>query len=304
MFQQQINQNHTFQQRLSDFGPELRSFLERVWNARRTIDVLNYKIGSDQIYAMYSGKAPDGSYDPTRLMMFVAQLKNLAQPYSIKCQEYGKFLGSMPDSEISLAGRELWIDFFHVASLAKWRPERFRLYVHAANWAAGLEIMKIIVGQYRSAQGRGLTLAKICGPGARRLDTVVAYSTDEESRAALIEVLLKRANVHSGWFIDSLPPLTKRVAAGIGSTDEPPSGIEVIKDHPRLSYGSLYSGLIWVALKETPNLTTDKADGRHLLDNVLYSLRLLRVDPLDPTRFPEAQVLEQWYQAKNLPGAV
>jgi HopA1 effector protein family len=301
MFRQQINQNRTFHQRLSDFGPELSSFLEQVWNARRTIDVQNYKMGSDQIYSMYSGKAPDSSYDLARLMMFVAQLRKLAQPYSIKCQEYGKFLGGMPDCEISLAGRELWIDFFHVASLAKWRPERFRLYVHAANWAAGLEIMKIIVGQFRSPQGQGLTLAKICGPGARRLDTVVAYSTDEASRIALIEALLKSAVVHPGWFIDSLPPLTKRVATGIGTTDEPPSGIEIIKDHPRLSYGSLYSGLIWVALKETPNVTTDQADGRHLLDNVLYTLRLLRIDPLDPTRFPEADMLEQWYQAKNLP---
>lgn len=301
MLQQQINQNRTFQQRLCDFGPELGTFLERVWNARHAIDVSNYKTGSDQIYAMYSGRAPDRSYDLKRLMMFVDQLKRLAQPYSIRCQEYGKFLDGMPDSEISLAGRQLWIDFFHVASLAKWRPERFRLYVHAANWAAGLEIMKVIVGQFGSAQGQGLTLAKTCGPGARRLDTVVAYSTDEASRTALIAVLLKSAKAFPGWFMDSLPPLTKRVGAGIGTSDEPPSGIEVIKDHPRLSYGSLYAGLIWVALRETPNLTIDKADGRHLLDNVLYSLRLLRVDPLDPTRFPEADLLDQWYQAKNLP---
>ena len=34
-----------------------------------------------------------------------------------------------------------------------------------------------------------------------------------------------------------------------------------------------------------------------MLDNLLYSLRTLKVDPGNPQRFPEAALLEAWYQA-------
>ena len=47
----------------------------------------------------------------------------------------------------------------------------------------------------------------------------------------------------------------------------------------------------------TPNVKLPTADGRHMLDNMLYSLRLLQVDPRNPQRFPQASALEAWYRA-------
>jgi hypothetical protein len=200
----------------------------------------------------------------------------------------------MSRSEIVVFGPELWTDFFHVFSSTR-ENVRTRAYVHATNWPAGLEIMKVIVGQYSSIAG--IVEAKVCGPGSQRVDTIVAYFSDGASRDALIKVLAKTAANRPALFTDSLPPLVKREAPGIGSSDEPPE-IEIRQGLSRHSFGSFYSALIWVALKSTPQVATPAADGRHMLDNMLYSLRLLRVDPRNPTRFPDAAVLEQWYQAK------
>jgi hypothetical protein len=286
-----INQNRTFQQRLTDFAPELGAFLNQVWNARATIDLTDYAVGSDQIYGMYSGTTPDRPYNPKKLAVFVDQLKGIAGTYNIKCQELDKTLNHMSDGEISFYGLDLWIEFYHVFSLSKQYPARYRLYVHASNWPAGIEIMKVIIGQFTSLTS--LVEAKIVGPGSLRLDTIVAYLSDEGERAKLIEVLLKTAQARPDLFADALPPLVKRAALGIGTTDEPPK-VEIKAGRLRHSFGSFYSNLIWVALKSTPQVKSPTADGRHMLDNVLYSLRLLNVDQRNPTRFPDALALGEW----------
>jgi len=155
--------------------------------------------------------------------------------------------------------------------------------------------MAVIVAQFSSLAG--LWEVKTCGPGAQRLDTIVAYLYDDASRDALVSLLKVTAASKPANFSDPLPPLVKSEATGIGSADEPPA-IEIFKGGGTVhSYGSFFSTLIWVALKNTPQLGTPNADGRHMLDNLLYSLRVLRVDPRNPQRFPEASTLEQWYRA-------
>jgi len=292
-----FNQNRSFEQRLADFAPELGSFLNKVWRSRSAIDLQRHDVGSGQIYGMYSGTTPDRPFNADKLLTFVAQLKAVAGHYNIKCQALGRTLGDLNKSEICVYGPTLWTDFFHVFSQSRMATVRNRLYVHATNWSSGLEIMRVIIGKYSS--NRGISEAKICGPGSKRLDTIVAYLVDEASRNTLMSDLMIAAKRRPALFADSLPPLIKRVAPGIGTSNEPPE-IEIEKGKTRHSFGSFYSSLIWVALKETPQVATPNADPRHMLDNMLYSLKLLRVDPRDPTCFPDAAALEQWSEAKML----
>jgi HopA1 effector protein family len=292
-----FSQNRSFEQRLADFGPELGAFLKKVWSSRSAINLQRHDVGSGAIYGMYSGTTPDRSYNAVKLLTFVDRLKAVAGNYNISCQALGRTLGDLHKSEISIYGPTLWTDFFHVFSPSRMVAVRNRLYVHATNGPAGLEIMRVIIGKYGS--NRGISEAKICGPGSRRLDTIVAYLGDDGSRNTLMSDLMIAAKSRPGLFADSLPPLIKRVAPGIGTSNEPPE-IEIEKGKTRHSFGSFYSSLIWVALKETPQVATPNADPRHMLDNMLYSLKLLRVDPRNPTCFPDAAALEQWSEAKML----
>jgi hypothetical protein len=292
-----VNQNRSFEQRLTDFAPELGAFLNQVWNARATIDLTDYDVGSDTIYGMYSGETPDRPYDAKKLAVFVDQLKSVAGTHTILCQALNATLNVMSDAQISFYGHDLWIEFFHVFSPSQASPPLYRLYVHATNWPAGIEIMKVIIGQYSALPS--LAEAKIVGPGSLRLDTIVAYLCDEGERAKLIEVLVKMAKARPDLFADALPPLVKRESLGIGTTDEPPK-VEIKAGRLRHSFGSFYSNLIWVALKATPQVKTTTADPRHMLDNVLYSLRLLGVDPRNPTRFPDASALQAWSEKMML----
>jgi hypothetical protein len=62
------------------------------------------------------------------------------------------------------------------------------------------------------------------------------------------------------------------------------------------SVGTFYSALAWLALTNTPDLDNPAADGRPMLDNVLYSMRIMRVDPRHPDHIPDGALLEQWFQ--------
>jgi len=291
-----IDQNRSFQQRVNDFGPELGGLLSRVWSLRGSIDIANLDHGSRQIYRMYSGSSAKVPFSAPALLSFIAGLKALAGAHKIKCQELGVFLGDLGMAGIFIHRLDLWTDFFHVLATAKLGEHaQRRVYVHAANPAASLEIMAVIVGQFGSL---GLREVKTCGPGSLRLDSIVAYLNDNASRDALVSLLLNTAKAKPALFNEALPALVKREGTGIGSADEPPR-MKLFEDEKKAkhSFGSFYSALIWVALKNTPELGKPNADGRHMLDNVLYSLRLLRVDPRNPQSFPEAGALEQWYRA-------
>jgi hypothetical protein len=94
--------------------------------------------------------------------------------------------------------------------------------------------------------------------------------------------------------------LVRREGKGVGSADEQPEIPFVDADHQEGSFGSFYAALVWLALKTTPNLRSADAEPRHFLDNVLYSLRLLQIDPKRPSVFPAKEALEAWYRA-NFP---
>lgn len=172
---------------------------------------------------MYSGSTSQAAFSLKTLTKFVAGLKKLAGTHEISPQSgvhHGSDLADFDEAAIGVYGADLWGDFFHV--LASPRPAkdiRARVYVHASSPDASLEIMKVIVGQF--GMNKGLWEVKTCGPGAIRLDTIVAYLYDAESAASLVQLLNATAEKKKAWFTDKLPPLVKREGPGIGSADEP-----------------------------------------------------------------------------------
>jgi hypothetical protein len=54
-----------------------------------------------------------------------------------------------------------------------------------------------------------------------------------------------------------------------------------------------------MALKNTPNVSSSTADGRHMLDNLRWSLRMLGINPKDHLAFPQRAKLEAYQQALN-----
>ena len=288
-----IDQSRPFNQRLNDFGPELGLFLGRVWNQRATINLTDFVTGTNTIYDLYSGSARTLNYNYSVLQSFVHSLTNAAGQYSIQPQSFNAQLSAFTDREIMIYGRDLWDDFFHVLSSPQpARTIRSRVYVHAANSNASINLMTLIIREF--GYNSGLWEAKTAGPGSQRLDTIVCYLYDEASADSLVRTL---QTAPAGLFNDTLPPLVKRKAPGIGVADEPPA-VEIYSgEGTRHSFGSFFSTLCWVALKTTPNVKSPNADGRHMLDNMLFSLRVLQVDPRNPQRFPQAGALEAWYQA-------
>lgn len=294
-----IDQNRPFEDRLGDFGKELGGFLGKVWKERKTINLKDFDKGTWGIYDMYSGTAATLPGTRGDLRAFTSALVKIAGKFEISPQSgvnNGAGLADFSTEAVDTYAVDLWTDFFHV--LASPQPAediRARVYVHAADSKSGLEIMKVIIGQF--GKNKGLWEAKICGPGAARLDTIVAYLYDTKTAEALVKTLNETAAKKKAWFTDKLPPLVRREGPGIGSADEPPA-IEIYsKKGNRHSFGSFFSTLCWIALKTTPKVGDKDADGRHFLDNILYSLRLLEVDPAKPQRFPAAKKLEDWYKA-------
>lgn len=290
---QPIPQSRPFEQRLADFGPELGAFLARVWRRRNRINRRSFRRGMAQIYRLYSGVHPDRDYQEGELFSFIRGLRAAARGYLIKPQGFNNPLSDFGDDLIRIYGEDLWTDFFHVlSSPSPARAIRSRVYVHASCAGASVELMRVIVGQF--GRNAGLWEAKTAGPGSLRLDTICCYLYDAASANALVGTLQRAA---PGRVADPLPPLVRRVAAGIGVADEPPA-IEIYRrGGDRHSFGSFFSSLCWIALKTTPRIGTADADGRHMLDNMQYSLRTLKVDPRNPQRFPEAAALEAWYRA-------
>lgn len=297
-----IDQSRSFKERLDDFGPELGAFLGKVWKERAKVNLGSFEDGMWDIYGMYSGSTSQAAFSLKTLTKFVAGLKKLAGTHEISPQSgvhHGSDLADFDEAAIGVYGADLWGDFFHV--LASPRPAkdiRARVYVHASSPDASLEIMKVIVGQF--GMNKGLWEVKTCGPGAIRLDTIVAYLYDAESAASLVQLLNATAEKKKAWFTDKLPPLVKREGPGIGSADEPPE-IEIYRAQgTRHSFGSFFSTLCWIALKNTPKVMEKDADSRHMLDNMLFSLRMLEVDPAKPQRFPAAKKLAEWYKEHKL----
>jgi hypothetical protein len=306
----------TFEQRLKDFSPELGGFLGKVWEKRKTVDLDDID-GTWDIYALYSAGKDDRKYSFKELKTFLADLAKIAGKYDVEIQQLvdkdkkTRTIKSLSPADRKANGPFLWTAFYHAICKDEPKGTVARVYVHAASTKASLELMTTIIGEF--GKNKGLWEAKTCGPGSNRLDTIVAYFYDEESAKSLVEVLKGVQAKKKELFIDKLPPLVKRDAPGIGTAGEPPA-IEVdihtrhiidnddptgFKDPTRHSFGSFFSTLCWIALKETPKVDKDDADGRHMLDNVLQSLRLLEIDPVKAHRFPANAKLEQWYAAQK-----
>ena len=220
-----IDQSRPSEQRLNDFGPELGPFLGRVWERRGQINLRDFDAGAGAIYDLYSGVHRARAYRMPELVSFVRGLRAAARHYPIHPQGFEPHaLSDFSDSAIQIYGQDLWTDFFHVLSSPDpARGIRSRVYVHASSAAASVELMRVIVGQFGT--NAGLWEAKTAGPGSQRLDTIVCYLYDAASADALVGTLQGTAR---GRVSDPLPPLVKRVAAGIGVADEP-SAIEIYR---------------------------------------------------------------------------
>jgi hypothetical protein len=104
-----------------------------------------------------------------------------------------------------------------------------------------------------------------------------------------------------GAFAAGVPALVKeeRDAPGVGASNEPPK-FEIIREGGTShSFGSFYCDLIFMAMRNTPNITAQNADGRHMLDNLLWSLRMLGIDPKDHLAFPDRRYLEAFQRELN-----
>jgi hypothetical protein len=294
----------TFDQRLREFGAQLGPFLREVWKQRLSINLNDAVAGPGKIYNLYAGSQTDDfTYNRDELERFLKGLVRIAGAYGVRPQtpemrQYFVPFENVSDAVLKSHGQYLWDEFFHVSPrLRRYELVRSRVYLHTNGGHSSLEMMNRIVRQM--GINEGLVSAKTVGPGSRRFDTIVCYLIGPNSAESLVKVLRKNSR---GLLRPELPPLVKPVAGarGIGRADEPPR--LAIRDQPgqeantRWSFGSFYSELIWMALRNTPGVRSDNADGRPMLDNMLYSLRLLGVDPKSPQGFPKAAALEQLYR--------
>jgi hypothetical protein len=294
----QIDQSagRSFETRLSDFGPELGAFLKTAWNARTGFNLQDSRTGVGQIYGLYSGpNARVRPYNRAELEPFVVSIKRIGSGRGTYVQEILgiKDFEGLTSTAIAISGRDLWRTFYHIIGAG---GATKRVYAHCQTIDTGLKIIEAAVGWM--AEIPGIASIKICGPGAiERNDTIVAYVLDATAQTALVQHIQEMSKQTSGLLAEGLPSIVHRVDRGLGISDEPPE-IEVLSGKgTRHSFGSLYSTLIWMALKTTPNVTAATADGRHFLDNMLYILRTLQISPGAEQQFPAREQLEA-YQAQ------
>lgn len=282
-----------FDQRLTDFSPELRRFLKRVWERRNAISLSSFSGGTWQIYSMYAQMNEGAQYRYGTLRDFIHRLLRVADNVNGFLLPQGRYPRNILSGSFWTYGTGLWTDFFHLLSGDRLRPIRSRTYIHASGVNQSLDLMALIAQQFR--RNEGLWEVKVAGPGVSRLDTIVAYHYDKASSDELVDHLRRRAQ--PGLFAAGLPPLVRTKFTGVGVADEPP-GIEIYRDQgDRHSFGSFYSDLCWISLKTTPNVRNPQGDGRHFLDQMLYCLRCLGVHPQQTHRFPEAAALESLVRA-------
>ncbi len=290
----------TFEQRLADFGPELGPFLNTVWTNRGKVDLSVSGAGINTVYSLYAGPSVAAvPYDKNKMKAFADRLKAIAGGRQTWIQNVGylKTFGDLNAATIAVLGRVLWRTFFHVVSAGSANK---RVYVHCSSTDAGLTLMATAVGWM--SQLPGFRAIKIVGPGdGNRNDTIVAYLADTAAQTGLVQKFQNVSQSSSGLFAEGLPSLVKKVGRGIGTADEPPE-IGVLTDQgKRFSFGSLYATLIWLALKTAPAAPAGGApDGRHFLDNMLYILRTLQVDPQNPQSFPARSQLEAYQRQYDL----
>lgn len=282
----------TFEERLADFSPELNRFIRVAWSNRMAIDLQHATQGADQLYHLYRGHIGGRQLDRQALQLFLDRMVNLAAGRHTFVQGGGEVtsLDDLADPDVLVSHRKLWKAFYHVG---QGHGATKRVYVHATDMAAGLRLMEAAAGWLDEIPG--FLKIKICGPGAiDRNDTIVAYLDDQWAQAELVrrfEAMLRQV---PGLVADRLPPTVRRVGVGLGIADEPPEFHVYNADKGKHSFGEFYASILWLALSTTPDCKLPTADGRHLLDNVLYVLRSLGVNPQVPHEFPDRERLVEF----------
>jgi hypothetical protein len=284
----------SFDDRLRDFAPELASFLRQAWNQRSGV-----ASGAIDLYDLYTGDAASTKVSYEELKNFIKRLSAIHPPASIFVQDYPQYgdftaLDTLTGGEIKMHRHVLAQTFYHCMGARG--SALHRIYVHATGVRSGLDILQEVVGQFPRLPG--ICEAKIGGPAAiGRADTIVIYFSTQEASDELLAALKDLHKRLAGAFAPGVPALVKEVAPGIGTTSEPPK-IEILPGGgSRHSFGSFYCDLISTAIKNVPNIQSATVDGRHMLDNLLWSLRLLGIEPRDHLAFPERDKLEAYQQA-------
>ncbi len=284
----------TFEDRLADFAPELAAFLRQAWTQRAAV-----VSGAVDLYDLYTGDASAKKIRLEELTEFVTRLSSIHPPASIfvqDCPQPSEFtaLNTLTAGEIKIHRHTLARRFYHC--MGGRGSALHRIYVHNHDLKTGLDILQEVVGHF--ARLPGICEAKIGGPAmSGRADTIVIYLSTLEASERLLAELLELQKRLPGAFSPGVPALVKEVAPGVGTTSEPPK-IEILPGGgSRHSFGSFYCDLIYAALKNTPDVSSAGCDGRHMLDNLLWSLRMLGVHPKDHLAFPQRTKLEAYQQA-------
>lgn len=288
--------SRSFEDRLGDFAPELASFLRQVWAQRAAV------VGNAlDLYDLYSGTSDCKRISLDELQQFFSKVRSILPPASIFVQDYPRpqeftALSTLTSSEIKLHRHALAARFYHFINAPG--NAFHRIYVHSQDLGSGLEIIDEVVSYFSRIPG--ILEAKIIGPAITgRADTIVIYLDSPEASDELLAKLLEFHKCRGGSFAPGVPALVKEVVPGIGTSSEPPKFEIQTGGGTRHSFGTFYCDLIYIALKNTPNVGSPTADGRHLLDNLLWSLRLLGIQPRDHLAFPDRDKLEAYQAALN-----
>jgi hypothetical protein len=295
----------TFEQRLSDFSPELGRYLAKAWDQRLFVHLGDARKGRQQLYALYcrgEGKRLDTDYNHILLGKFFDRLKEIARGRKSWVQEASdrnlpSQFDALDDAAAEQAPGFYWNAFYHVGAAGAIK----RVYVHCPTIHAALDVMASAVPWLD--QIPGFIQIKVCGPGGMsRHDTIVSYQTTAEAQAEVLQRLQALTHEKPWLVCDGLPDIVRRVDRGLGTADNQPKVKVTAEDRRAQSVGDLYAMLAWTALKSTPNVAQPmKADGRHFLDNMLFLLRSLQVDPLNPSQFPARNELEALQRAGHHP---
>jgi hypothetical protein len=286
-------------------GPDLRAAAERLrtWaqgfppdgvEKPRNRAVRRSNPGHDDALQPLRRRGGQYKFMPDLLKVFIEKLQRAAGPYEGMVQELEMPLGDVGEVQLAMHGNELWTEFFHIFNDTRSTVTTTRVYCNVPKTGHALQVMDLITDEFQ--EDREIIEAKVAGPGEIRDDRIVGYCASNRSAERLAGVLAECAKTNPGCFVDKLPPLVKRVSPGIGIADEPP-GVEIHAGQgARHSFGTFYSTLCWIALKSTPNVREKNADGRHFLDELTFSMRMLQINPLMPYRFPAKPQLEQYYR--------
>lgn len=288
----------SFESRFADFSPELSRFLRQAWNRRTAVDYIDPARGIEALYQLYSGPTGFRAFDEQELLGYVQRVM------AIGAGRHTHLQGTWP-----------WVPFDHIIDHGQWQLSRHflwitfywigdplsatkRVYIHALHAHAALTLLAACADWLDEIPG--FLAIKVTGPGdMNRADTLVAYLYDDGAQAQLVERLRALVQRQAGLVGDPLPPVVRRVDRGLGVADEPPEFRVFEADDAAHSFGEAYAAIVWQALSNTPAVVLPMADGRHFLDNVLYTLRSLGVDPQRPHEFPDRERLKAFEDSLN-----